>query len=552
MAINLYDGTNHDGLFDILGKAFYAASVLNTARGTTVPDEFVDFIEQYKTKADATLAMDSGLSAVSQSVQSFQRSASSTIATLRTFCANLIIEVVNEDAVQPVRTLAQAMGYLIADMLDQGAYVESNGNTTTPYAGSGNSDTDLFISVSGIGSDGEIIENVITENIDVTVTSTDRRNASILRFRSPSAVDRLDWRWPTGSGIDVSFTATDPADSLLTNGDFEDESETVPDLPDGWIIGVGTPGTHFELTAVEVQTIAISGTPTSGHFFLKWQTPDSVTYSTPAIAWNATAADIQDALNTIPGLESVTVEQTSGSAPNYTYTVTFTGTNGNINQLTSLEQFDTGSVSHATTVAGSAHSFKGRALKFTSDGSTLPSLYLPLEQLSLETLYALQFRHRISANANGVVRVAIVDGIGGSPVELGVENSWSSSESYNLNVDFPAATWVDKCIFVALKKEQIQPLYLEIKVTNAIDSGVIYSIDEMSLAPASQLYPGGPFVAIQAGTKGAYASDTWTLSVESPRTALLQNWFDAFFDMPRLGLRLPTSGSTSIPDSVVG
>lgn len=112
--------------------------------------------------------------------------------------------------------------------------------------------------------------------------------------------------------------------------------------------------TTVATTVVEVQTIAISGSPTSGTY--------TVTYAgntTAGIAWDAVQATVQAALRTLAGLEQVTVV-TTGSSPNYTHTVTMTGVplatgTSSPPEMTSSAAGLAGgapAIAHATTVAG--------------------------------------------------------------------------------------------------------------------------------------------------------------------------------------------------------
>jgi len=108
----------------------------------------------------------------------------------------------------------------------------------------------------------------------------------------------------------------------------------------------------------EVQTIAISGTPTGGTYTLSYN--DGVnTYTTAAIAYNADGPTVQAALRLLPGLQKVTVS-TAGSVPNYTHTVTMTAAptviaTASPPQMTSNAAGLTGGapvITHGTTVAG--------------------------------------------------------------------------------------------------------------------------------------------------------------------------------------------------------
>ena len=110
---------------------------------------------------------------------------------------------------------------------------------------------------------------------------------------------------------------------------------------------------------VEVQTIAMSGTPTGGTYTISYN--DGVdTSTTSALAFDAASTVVQAALRLLPGLQKVTVVQ-SGTIPNFTHTITMTAAPGAL-ASTSPPQFTstdgttggTHAIAHATTVAGSA------------------------------------------------------------------------------------------------------------------------------------------------------------------------------------------------------
>lgn len=117
---------------------------------------------------------------------------------------------------------------------------------------------------------------------------------------------------------------------------------------------VGT-GVIADGKTAEVQTITISGSPTGGSYTL---THDGET--TAAIAYNATAATVQERLNALNGV-NVTVTL-SGSV----YTVRFNQPVGNTSQLTATSSLTGGSspaVTPATTVSGTGSGSLVRAVK---------------------------------------------------------------------------------------------------------------------------------------------------------------------------------------------
>jgi len=102
--------------------------------------------------------------------------------------------------------------------------------------------------------------------------------------------------------------------------------------------GVGplVPGTS------EVQTVTITGAPTGGTFTLTFSAQ-----TTAAIAFNAAAATVQNALNALSNIDGVTVSGAAGGP----YTVTFPASMGNVAQMTGSGAGLTGGAAPAVAVA---------------------------------------------------------------------------------------------------------------------------------------------------------------------------------------------------------
>lgn len=549
MSITLVDA--NAGLFNALGKAVHSINTLNVARLTTIPTEVTDFILQYKKNTGATIDFDKAMASIPAANSAWQSSGATLAGTLAQAMRDLIIEYVNADAEQPKKDITSALEYLIADMLDQDYYVDANAVGASLAADAGNSSTDLTIVYTTLRGDGRACENLLAEDIAVEVTSAASALTPTVRFLGQrAATDPLGQDWPLGSGCNTSISATDAAASLLDNGDFQDESANLANMPDKWIAGVGTPGTHFLLTDPEVQTVILAGSPASGQYFLQWNNPDGINRATVALAFNAGGDAVQAALRLIPGLEAVTVV-TTGSSPNYTHTITFTGVAGNINQLTSLSQINTGTISHATTTAGVDESYKGAGLKILGDGSTAVALYLPIGTIDAETVYAIHFRHKKSGTPGaGTIRLAIVDAVGGS-VTTDLEGN-ANSATYDLTAGTVTTSFASGSFTFRLKKTQTQPVYLQIIETVALANTYNYFIDEIGMVACRELYRGGPFAAAFSGKTPAVEGDKWVLTTTNDRAGSFQTAFQRAFDMTGKGLLLPIAGSTGISDSLIG
>jgi hypothetical protein len=112
--------------------------------------------------------------------------------------------------------------------------------------------------------------------------------------------------------------------------------------------------------ASEGQTVTITGTPTGGTFTLTLNGE-----TTAGIAYNATAAAVEDALEALPSLSGDDVTVTGGPGPGTPYVVTFGGAlaGTNVAQMTASAASLTGGTSPAvavtTTTAGGGTAVDG-------------------------------------------------------------------------------------------------------------------------------------------------------------------------------------------------
>lgn len=330
MTVNLYDGSA--GLFDVLGKVFYAAQVQQTSAGTTVPAELLDILTQFENVGDDMELSDTTDSVIRAS-DAYKSGAQSSMTLLRTFCRDYLIEIVHDDVSLQNKTFQAALAELIAQMEDNSESVDASTVTVTPAA-VGSPDGNGLVVVTEKRGDGLVNEHSYAETITLEA-ATDRPTS--LSITTGESTDLLSVDWPIKSGASGTLSITDVGTGLIADGGFDTASTDDSSLPKGWIQTVGTPGVAITLTSPETQTITISGTPTGGYYVLHWTDGSSVTHSTDPIAYNAAASAVQSALRKISGLSKVTVTST-GTSPDYTHTVTFIGAGGNVAQLTSTNR----------------------------------------------------------------------------------------------------------------------------------------------------------------------------------------------------------------------
>lgn len=544
MAVNL---TN---LFTTLGHGFFVQKTLNTARLTTVPATVKTYLDSFNSLA---LPLKKAATPVEGTNRGWQSAGGGLAGVIRQANTDYLIEMFQADANLDKKDLQTALQTLIRQMVGTADSVDANEPTAT--AGSIVGTGDGVLVVSAKRADGKVNENILPETIRITCTGdTNPRQASFTAKGDVAVTDRLSQDWPLGSGCSRGLAATDADSSLLSNGSFDDW--TLANIPDDWTPSVGTIGTTLKSTSYEVQTLTVTGSPTAGTYIINWTDPNSKARATTALAYNATAADVQAAMRLFPGLEALTVTAT-GTTPNWTHTITFVGQAGNVSQITVTNNSTGGTYTPATSTAGSANAFIGKAVEFDSDAAQLTTLNQPV---TLKALTQYAFNLWMLADvvpAAGVITVDLVDGIGGTVIndEAGTANSFTITCSA-LTTSFVAKN-------TTFRTPKIMPdtIYLRIRISTAVSAGTSIFFDHAALVEMTELYKGGPSAAIFSGktpmrkssTDGQVEADYFILTTANAYAGEIQTWFDRNFSMREKGLLLPSAlaAGETISDGLV-
>ena len=183
---------------------------------------------------------------------------------------------------------------------------------------------------------------------------------------TPTNVEVGDVFTATINGKSISFTATAATVENVVAGLVAAwNASTIPEMleitasdeGDGKVtLTHGTAGVPFSVSAAsdedgsatdEVQTISISGTPTGGTFTLTY---DGET--TAALDFDASAAEVETALEALSNIGTDNVSCSGGPLPDTPVTVTFTGTLGDTNVvLLTAEASLSGGTSPAIAIA---------------------------------------------------------------------------------------------------------------------------------------------------------------------------------------------------------
>lgn len=549
MTVNFYDAGNGDGLFDVLGAIFKAQAQVVTSRGDIITD--VNAIQTPVAAWGSDAEIESLSGRVGDSSIAAKSNALGTLSTLQQIARDVLVKFVNDDATLDNPDLPDALTELIDQMVANSESVDASTVAATVAADAGNTGDGVIV-VSTKRGDGRTQENLLAETI--TVRPQSNGTAVSLLFTGDPSEDDFSHDWPAGSGVSAGVVATDAASSLLANGDMEDEDDT-DNAPDDWIISVGTIGTTIKMTNVEVQTLTVTGSPTAGHYI--WQiSHGGVTKATTPLAYNASASALQAAIRALPGFSQVTVAAT-GTSPNLTHTITFSGVGGNINQHTIINNSTGGTYTPGTTTAGSGSVYAGgKALELDSNGSELTTFNQRILNLQPETAYAVSLWALADVvPAAGVITIDLVDGIGGTVIQdsQGTNNTFTF-DAADLTTSFQhLSDLVSGETVFRLPAVVPDLVYFRFRISTAVSSGTSVFVDELAMDEMTELYPGGPLAKPFSGATEFKTEDEFTLTTTNDRAGAVQEWMQRNFDMRNLGFLLPsdTGGAETIPDSVL-
>lgn len=533
-----------------LGKFFAIGEGANTALASTVPAGVDTALSGLGSSLGAQYE------AVRQSIldaqNAFQQAGGSANGSLIQRPAQQLILLTVSDDKPVASTLALAIRELIKQFEDGGESLDASSVSASIAYDATNIGNGKAI-VSTKRADGRDCLFSYAEDLDLLCTGVVNEQATFSILGEP-LIDPLLPTWPGGSGADsqtIGKTAA-TAGNLVTNGTFEENDDNSLHLPEGWIAPTATLGTTLKMSAVEIQTVAITGTPTGGFYTLSWVNGQGQTQTTSPLAFDASENSVQTALQALVGLAEVTVAST-GTSPNFTHTITFTNVT-NPAQLTSTNSLTGGSsptITHATTTAGSANVFRGaRSVEFASDGSQLTTLQVPVTLEAL-TQYALcaWVKASSAAPAAGVLTIDLVDGIGGSVVndEQGTANSVSLSHA-SFTTSFQA-------VLAAFRTPAATPsqLYFRIRISTAVTNGVSLYLDDVFLGAMDEAYTDGPSVAVFDGSTDWLADDLITVTVSNDREGLFHEWLDRVLTLRENRLLFPVddSGTETQSDSLI-
>lgn len=526
--------------FTRFGKAVDAYSKLLTATGTTFDTEFQQIVDAFNSDS---IDIKRHFEGQIDSMRGLQASVRGSISGLLISpTQDLLTQYVIDDRGQDY-SFDEALVEFIDQMIAGSQSVQdstvgaSSAAVGTPY-GNG------VFHISTTDSKGRSQENAFAEDIYFECDSVSSGGVGTFSVKSEISYDSIHHLYPNGSGLSSSDSAISVSSSLVPTPIMDTADSLDSTIPSGWYGGATT---ISSFTSSKVEDIAITGSPTGGYYYIHLVDSQGTSWTTSPLSWEATEAEVQSAVSAVTGFSGATVS-TSGTSPNLTHRITYTGvpTPG----TTTTSDYLTGGTPNiaVTPVTAASESINGSiCLKLTGDGAENTTFYVPLA-LSELTQYGYSLWLYPTTITTGVLEVSLVDDIGGSVIAdwSGTNNSASVTLSSLTN-----ATWYDFGGFFRTPEVFTGDVYLKISCTTAIDASGVLLIDSVWLGEVSEIYNGGPSVFITTGDTHWDIRDEVKVTVTNDYAGDMNQWLDRVFDLKNLGEKFPTNASPTISDSLI-
>lgn len=148
--------------------------------------------------------------------------------------------------------------------------------------------------------------------------------------------------------------------------------------------------------------------------------------------------------------------------------------------------------------------------------------------------------------AAGVLRFSLVDSANSI-----INGPTGIPNLFTVNLSSIGTSWTAVSGWFYTPRVLPSAVRLRIDLSTALSTGSNVFIDRVALAEPYYFYQGGPAIAAFSGNIPLINGDTFTIQVFNNYAGQFQRFFDRVFNMKSLNLLLPSSGTPSIPDSLI-
>jgi hypothetical protein len=212
--------------------------------------------------------------------------------------------------------------------------------------------------------------------------------------------------------------------------------------------------------------------------------------------------------------------------------------------------------------ASGSNAYKGSSgLAFVGNASTLPEIAQPFNttpsttagaggtsyRILPQTVYMLNVWHKVSDNlATGTFTISLVDGSG-----TVINDDEGAANTLTITVDSLTTSWSNST--AVFRTPSVLPATVKLRIRNssgaALSAHTLY-LDHLALTAATRLYTGGPYAAIFSGATEFVTGDKFSIDVNNNYGSKWALFLERTFSLRQLGLRVPSSGSPTIDDTL--
>lgn len=234
-------------------------------------------------------------------------------------------------------------------------------------------------------------------------------------------------------------------------------------------------------------------------------------------------------------------------------------TNSSFNAFTVANTPDNWSIvvgTPGTTIfSDSGNAYQGaNCLKIAGNGAELTALTQTfalstgtLSTLLPSTTYGLNVRLKVSSVPGaGVMEINLIDGSNNV-----INDAAGTANTLTQALTALTTSYTAKNTFFRTPTVLPPTVKLRIRFTTALSNTVNLFIDNLALVKATQVYTGGPFIAVHAGATKTVLNDVYTIAASSADDSGWQTMAEQLFNMRSLGLQLPSGGSPTIADTLI-
>lgn len=194
--------------------------------------------------------------------------------------------------------------------------------------------------------------------------------------------------------------------------------------------------------------------------------------------------------------------------------------------------------------------YRGSAcLEYDGDGATLSAISQNLSSAALKSRTPYVVCVRTKVDVVPAAGTLIIDLYDGSSV---INDDEGNANSLSIDVTSEATSYAAHTAAFRLPEPVPATVHIRVRLSAAVSSGSSLFIDDLIFGPAmTQMYTGGPYVALVRGDTDVAVDDRFTAAVTNTRDGKFQELFDKLFQRPDLLLPSDTGGTETIQDSLI-